>query len=154
MILSSPLGKPFESPPSMGDGPQGRSFRGWSQCPSSRVRWIMIGELRCWDVASWSSILLGYSTMVGTHYTGLYPQAYQTYRTASQINTGLYVANPKHAKPTKAMPAMPNCIQMQLIATHVFPPLWLYIADLQRPKTTSEQSVPATLAWMLPCQTN
>jgi hypothetical protein len=88
--------------------------------------------------------------MVGTHYTGLYPQAYQTYRTASQINTGLYVANPKHAKPTKAMPAMPNCIQMQLIATHVFRPFWLYIADLQRPKTTSEQSVPATLACMLP----
>jgi len=47
------------------------------------------------------------------------------------------------------MPAMPNCIQMQLIATHVFPPFWLYIADLQRPKTTSEQFVPATLACML-----
>ena len=64
-------------------------------------------------------------------------------------HTGLYVANLQHAKPTKAMPAMPNCIQMQLIATHVFPPFWLYIADLQRPKTTSEQSVSATLAWML-----
>ena len=55
-----------------------------------------------------------------------------------------------HAKPTKAMPAMPNCIQMQLIATHVFPPFWLYIAYLRRPKTTSEQSVPSALACMLP----
>ena len=61
--------------------------------------------------------------------------------------SGLYVANLQHAKPTKAMPAI---IQMQLIAAHVFPPFWLYIADLQRPKTTSEQSVHTALACMLP----
>ena len=70
-------------------------------------------------------------------------------RTIRSHHTGLYVANLQHAKPTKALPAMPNCIQMQLIATHAIPPFWLYIADLQRPKTTSEQSVPA-LACMLP----
>ena len=70
-------------------------------------------------------------------------------RTIRSHRTGLYVANLQHAKPTKAMPAMPNCIQMQLIATHAFPPFWLYIAHLRRPKTTSEQSVP-TLACMLP----
>ena len=75
--------------------------------------------------------------------------ASQNHLRTIRSHTGLYVANLQHAKPTEAMPAMPNCFQMRLIATHVFRPFWLYIADLQRPKTTSERSVP-TLDCMLP----
>ena len=78
-------------------------------------------------------------------------------RTIRSHHTGLYVANLQHAKPTKAMPAMPNCIQMQLIATHAIPPFWLYIADLQRPRTIRSHRTGlyvANLQHPTACQTN